>query len=109
MPTMHSLPHTDAVAPSLGRRLLGVLLTLFLAFSVAVSGVDMGAEGVVWSGLAAATGMLLLVAAWLNLPLLWNPLGRLLRSLLGERGARIAFGCTAIAFILSVGLGTIVP
>lgn len=99
-----SAPHA-ASAPSLARRLLGSALTVVLTLSVALSGVDMGAEGGAWPWIAAGFGLLLVVAAWRNWPLLWNPLGKLLRTLLGERGARVAFACIALAFMLSAGLG----
>lgn len=94
-----------STTPSVGRRLLGTALTLVLMLSVAATGVDMGAEGGVWPWVAAGSGLVLLVAAWRNSPILWNPLGRLLRALLGVRGARIAFGCVAAVFVLMVGLG----
>lgn len=108
--TATTSPHlTDTPAPSVGRRVLGVLLTLFLALSVTSVGAEMGAERGVWPLIGAAGGLLLLTAALLNWPLLWNPLGLLLRRLLGERGARVAFGCIAIVFALSAGLGAITP
>ncbi len=43
---------------------------------------------------------MLLAASIRNWPLLWNALGTLLRALLGERGARIAFGVIAVTFML---------
>jgi hypothetical protein len=95
----------DSTAPSAGRRLLGASITLVLMFSVAITGVEMGAEGGAWPWIAAGSGLVLLVAAWRNSPILWNPLGQLLRSLLGVRGARVAFGCVAAVFVLMVGLG----
>ena len=62
---------------------------------------EMGGEGTMWMFVAAASGLLLLVASRRNWPLLWNPLGRILRALVGETMARVAFGAMALVFVAS--------
>jgi len=54
---------------------------------------------------ALAAGAFLLVAAWRNWPVLWNALGQLLRALLGERAARVAFAVIAGLFMLPGAVG----
>lgn len=91
--------------PTVVRRLLGAALALSLAMSAFVSGVELMTEGPWWSVAALAGGAFLLVATWRNWPVLWNALGQLLRALLGERSARVAFAVSAALFMLPGALG----
>jgi hypothetical protein len=77
---------------------------LVLIAPIPVLAEEMAHEGRIWAAGAIASGLLLLVAAWRNWPLLWNPLGVMLRYLLGERGARLAFGAVAVVFAISAAL-----
>lgn len=89
---------------ALVRAVAGGVLILFLLASVVTTASEMGGEGTTWMLVASASGLLLLVASWRNWPLLWNPLGRGLRWLVGERATRVAFGAIAIAFIVAAVL-----
>jgi len=91
----------------IGQRLVGVGLAALLTLAMLSSGHEMARGGLVWSIAATASGLLLLAAAWRNWPLLWNPLGKLLRTLLGEPGARAAFAVIAAAFLFSSGVGSL--
>jgi hypothetical protein len=93
--------HTPRPSPGVGRRLLGLALTLAIIAPIPVLAQELAYEGRIWVAGAVASSLLLLVAAWRNWPLLWNPLGVMLRSLLGERGARLAFAAVAVVFALS--------
>ncbi|MBK6845477.1 MAG: hypothetical protein IPN47_17330 [Gemmatimonadetes bacterium] len=86
---------------ALVRALAGGVVILFLLASLVTTASEMGGEGTMWMFVAAASGLLLLVASWRNWPLLWNPLGRILRALVGETMARVAFGAMALVFVAS--------
>lgn len=96
--------NTPAPSPGVSRRLLGIALTFVLIASTIEPAQEMGYMGSTWAAAAVASGLLLLVAAWKNWPLLWNPLGRMMRNLLGERWARVAFGAVAVVFAMSAVL-----
>lgn len=61
---------------------------------------EVGSTGIGWAIAGLVAGLFLLVAAIRNWPILWNPLGRLFRKLLGERGARMSLGFLGLAFAL---------
>ncbi len=82
------------------RALFGGVLVVMLHASVASTASEIGAAGPAMRLLAVASSLLLLVASWRNWPMLWNPLGRGLRWLVGERITRVAFGTVALTFAL---------
>ncbi len=93
-------PDWLARVPRAIRVLIGVPLVVVLMSSLLASGEEIAAEGIWFAIMGLAASLLLLTASIRNWPLLWNALGILLRALLGERGARVAFGLAAVAFML---------
>jgi hypothetical protein len=93
---------------SLLRSATGLAISAGFALAALVAGFDMGREGGgVFAWLGVSTGALLVISAWRNWPVLWNALGRLLRRLLGEPGARLALGCMGACFALGVMAGAL--
>lgn len=93
-------PDWLARVPRAIRVLIGVPLVFVIMGSLLASAEEIAAEGIWFAILGIGASLLLLVASIRNWPLLWNALGSLLRALLGERGARVAFGLLAITFML---------
>lgn len=83
------------------RGIAGVTITALMLLAMVSTGAEIGAEGGWFVALAMGSSLLLLVACVKNWPGLWNTLGRVLRTLLGERGARIALGLIAATFAVS--------
>jgi Na+/proline symporter len=94
------MPDWFARVPRVVRVLIAVPLVLMLMGSLLQGAEEMAAEGIWWAIGGIGAALLLLTASVRNWPLLWNALGRLLRALLGERGARVTFGVLAVTFML---------
>lgn len=88
--------------PGVLQRTLGIVLTFILMLSMASVATEVEGMGTAWAAAFILAALLLLAAAWRNWPLLWNPLGQLMRKLLGERGARMAFGFVAASLIVFI-------
>lgn len=106
---MNSAAAAPRKAPSALQKTAGTVLTLLILLGFPDTTREMSRMGSGWAIGGIVTGLFLLVAAIRNWGLLWNPLGNLLRKLLGERGARMSLGLVGLAFALFAANALINP
>lgn len=97
---MNSAAAAPRKAPSALQKTAGTVLTLLILLGFPDTTREMGRMGSGWAIAGMVAGLFLLVAAIRNWGLIWNPVGRFLRKLLGERGARASLGFLGLVFAL---------